>query len=415
MRSIQEVESYVPKKVLPQYKGPTWYNVGDKKYEVAPWNHPASLANTILQWIVHTFFYGVYIVAPMGHGKTTIANTIAHFIHLKDPRFRIVWAGAHEFTHQETFFNSLPKRTPHLIIFDDISGALKQLGEKQIEANFSTLTIVRDIIDPGVKRTPVICIVVGHYSKNLEKEFRAQLGMSIYAALGNEERTNLDSIAEKGSDARRALDHFGDLYGPMFKRHEFTLYMGNGRPMKYITDHPFRAACAISKTDGSIFLFTDKDVCEKCVKKKFRRFVKPEIVLDEVITAYGKYGEQALRDSLFDRGYVTAINRDLAGAKNFVSQRIDPVYDYDPQEMIELIYARKHKKVPVRPYNKNKINNAILTKLEKNSEVREVPVTPLGNIETKETKPENPDIVVTGNGLDGEITEDNENQDDPEE
>src|SRR5690242_3881779 len=118
MLTRQQIQAYQPDKVKTEYKGSTVYTVKGKKYQCPAWNHPASLAIQILNWIQHTIFYGVYIVAPMGHGKTTIAQTLVHFLHLKDPRFRVVWAGAHEFTHQKAFFESLPKKIPHIIVFD---------------------------------------------------------------------------------------------------------------------------------------------------------------------------------------------------------------------------------------------------------------------------------------------------------
>lgn len=363
----------------PGYKGPTNYKVGDKNYEVAPWNHPASLARTILAWVIHTVFYGVYIVAPMGHGKTTIAQTITHFVHLIASKgimvngilvkynFRIVWAGAHEFTHQEQFFNSLPKRVPHIIIFDDTSGALKQLKESDMEKQFSTLTIVRDIIDPGVKQTPVICIVVGHYSKNLEKEFRAQLGMSIYASFGNEELTNLDSIAKKGTDAYLTLNTFADLYGGMFDSHKFTLYLPNGSPRTYITDHPFRACASITKTGGRIILFSKYDVCDACKQKHVTRLVPARIVYERIKEAYKRAGIQALQASLFKQGYTNAVDKNLGGAMNFIDKEIDPVYDYDKKEMLELIWAEKHKPVPTRSYTKRSTNSKIISILDQNA------------------------------------------------
>lgn len=375
----EEILSHNSQKQDSRYKGPTNYKVGEKNYEVAPWNHPASLARTILAWVIHTIFYGVYIVAPMGHGKSTIAQTIAHFVHLIAAKgilvngilvkynFRVVWAGAHEFTHQREFFESLPKRIPHIIIFDDISGALKQLKESEMEKQFSTLTVVRDIIDPGVKQTPVICIVVGHYSKNLEKEFRAQLGMSIYASFGNEELTNLDSIAKKGTDAYLTLNTFADLYGGMFDNHKFTLYLPNGSPRTYITDHPFRACASITKTGGRITLFSKFDVCDVCKKKHVIRLVPSKIVYDMIKEKYGRAGIQALQMAMFQEGYINALDKNLSGAMTFITKDVNPIYSYDKQEMLEFIWSEKHKPVPKRSYTKRAMNNQIISILDKNS------------------------------------------------
>jgi len=363
------------------YRGPTKYRVGEKIFQVPPWNHPAAIANKILAWTVHVIFYGVYIVAPMGHGKTTIAQTLAHFIHTMASKgikigdrvqkydFRVIWASAHEFTHQEAFYNSLPKKTPHIIIFDDISGALKQLREQEMEKQFSTLTRVREIIDPETKRTPVITIVVGHYSKNLEKEFRAQLGMSIYASFGNEERTNLDSIAEKGSDAYRTLKHFGDIYSEQYENHKFCLYLPNGVPLWYTTDEPFRCAAAIRKTGGGMFLFSNHDACDKCKKKFLRRLIEPEIIYNKLFAIYNNAGITEWQHALARRGYPHAIGNVQQAALRFVENELEAIYDYDPEKAIKLIWSKRKRKVPKRTYTHHKKNEEILEEWDRNSQM----------------------------------------------
>src|SRR3972149_3853011 len=90
--------------------------------DIEPWNHPASIANRILNYIQHTYNFGCQFIAPMGHGKTTAM----------------------------------------IIIVDDITGALKQMTDKEIEANFETLTKIRWIIDPATGKTPTIIFVAYH-------------------------------------------------------------------------------------------------------------------------------------------------------------------------------------------------------------------------------------------------------------
>src|SRR5437867_2157441 len=99
--SYKQVMSFQYKRTKDNFDGQTNYSIGNEEHKISPWNHPASLANKILKWVKHTYFFGMMIVGPMGHGKTSIAQCIAHFLHLKDPSFEIRWAGAHEFRHQE--------------------------------------------------------------------------------------------------------------------------------------------------------------------------------------------------------------------------------------------------------------------------------------------------------------------------
>lgn len=389
--SYKQVTDFVYRGRSGNFQGETNYKIDGKDYQVAPWNHPATLAKKILKWVFHTFFFGCMIVAPMGHGKTSIAQALAHFLHTMDPTFAIKWAGAHEFRHQEIFFASLPKQ-PTIVIFDDISSALKELTDKQLEANFNSLTRVRWILDPELGRIPVIVIVIFHYSKNLEKEFRAQMGMTIFAAFGNEEKTNIDSIAPHNSKAYYTLKQFGEVYDKMFDEDKIEIVQANGKMQTLITDQPFRACAAITNTKGNIILYSDKSVCQICVKKKFRKTVPAKMVYDEVFNAHGKHGIMAFRHALFQRGYGLAIHPREATAFEFITQKILSVYSFDPEEMINLIYGEAHKKVPQRTYRKRKQEDDIVNKLEKVAIVTEEPVNviinPKEEIKTKDTSNE---------------------------
>jgi len=240
MSSLEQVNEYVYEIKKRGYAGPTWY-MGE---EVPPWSHPATIANNMLDVIYHTRFGGLMIIGTMGHGKTKLAQTLAHQIHMKASEgfevlvkdsqtrvelrqvikwnFKVVWAGAHEFIHQEEFYKSLPK-VPHIIIYDDISGALKQIGEKQLEANFSTLTQIRWKLDQSGE-IPSVVIVNYHYSKNLEKEFRSVLGMTtIFTEISSEERTNIDTLAPRGSQAHYMLKNFDKVSKPMFTERNYIM------------------------------------------------------------------------------------------------------------------------------------------------------------------------------------------------
>lgn len=391
--SFQQIQQYRYTGPAQKFQGETSYKIGDKSYEIAPWNHPATLANKILKWVFHTYFFGCMIVAPMGHGKTSIAQCIAHFIHTKDPRFEIRWAGSHEFRHQELFFSSLPKK-PQIVIFDDISSALKELTEKELEANFNSLTRVRWILDPDLGRIPVIVIVIFHYSKNLEKEFRAQMGMTIFAAFGNEEKTNLDSIAPRNSRAWYTLKQYSEIYDKVFDEDKIEIIQSNGKIKTWITDQPFRPCAAITNTKGNVILYSDQSVCELCVKKKLRKIVPAKLVYDLIFKAHGKHGIMALKHAMHQRGFGLAINPREATAFDFISQQVLPQYNFDGDEMITHIYSEAHKKVPTRTYRKRKEENKILEELDSKAIVTTEPVksskleTGLEVIDTEESNNE---------------------------
>lgn len=361
MVKLEEIQSYTYKPPQARYLGPTTY----MDQEIPTWSHPATIALGMLNRLYHRRFQGAMIIGTMGDGKTVLATTLAHQIHkhasegikvpIRDPEtgetkdqliqwdFKVVWAGAHEFTHQEEFYQSLPK-FPTIVIYDDISGALKQIGEKQLEANFSTLSEIRWKLDPQTGMIPCIVIVLYHYSKNLEKEFRSVLGMdTIFTEISNEERSNMDSIAPKGTLAHTMMENFDKLSQPMISEHRFHLFLGNGKKLEYLTDQPFRCACAITKNDGKLILFSHRDNCDQCVKRKRRYLTSAETVYNEMMgLGYGAYAKKAMEMALEKRGYEVFHPYFKYSTQHF-ENKIVPRYEFDWKELRQYILSQDHK------------------------------------------------------------------------
>lgn len=353
------------------FRGTTTYTVNGKDYEVAQYNHPTLLANKILAWLEHTYFFALSVIGPPGHGKTSVAQCVIHRLHTVYPDFKVVHAGEYEFTHQKEFYQSLPKY-PHIIFYDDVSGAMGSLSEKEIELQFQALSTVRWILDPAFGKIPVVIILGFHYSKKVEKSIRSQLSMNIFCALGQEERTNLDTIAERGSPAWITLKHYGYLYTKMFEDHEFSLQMPTGK-ITYKTDDPFRVVAAITRTNAYLILYSHKDVCDYCAEKKVQKFVEPDFIYNMIKTAYGRFGLQSLRHALYKRGYKEAIHPVAANASDFLEEKVFSQYETDYKGLIKMIYHEAHQKVPERRYRKRKQEKELSYDLE--DESIEIPIT----------------------------------------
>jgi len=347
------------------YRGTTTY-MGE---EVAAWNHPTSVANIILNWLKHTYMFGVQILAPPGHGKTKLATVIAHHIHELDPNFEVTWAEAYEFTHQEAFFKSLPKK-PQVIIFDDITGALKQMSGKEIEGNFEALTKVRWYLDPVEGKIPVVIITTSHYSKNMEKQIRAQLGMTIFCGFGIEEKSNIDTFADKGGRAYATLDGYGKLYDQMFNEHQFYLKMPSGKKNTYITDKPFRCACMLAYSNAQYILFSDKDCCEKCVKKEYKKYIPPEIIFEKIkgfllTQRSDKAWDEALKFALIKRGFTRILSKDAGAILDFIEQDLLTIYTTDYDKLVDHYWIKhKHKQPPKSVYHRRKRSEETRKELE---------------------------------------------------
>lgn len=362
MPTAQQITDYKYKPPETGYRGPTTY----MDLEVAPWNHPASLANYLLQLVKHTIVQGVQVIAPQGYGKTTLATVIAHHIHLARPDFMIKWAGPYEFTHQEDYFNSLEKHVPHVILFDDITGALNQMTDKQIQSNLSSLVQVRKYLDPETKKTPAIVFTLSHYSLNTEKSVRAQLQTKIFADFGTEERSNIDRLAPKNSPTYNMLINYGEIVQKMYTKDEFSLSLGNGKLIPYKTGDPFRCACAITDYSAQMILFAEKDMCDRCTQRKYQKFVEPEVIFNAIKDAYTEHGIQALRHALVKRGHLMAVSNKTAAAIAYLEDKVLSSFTTDYDRLVQLIYKDGHKKIPKRPYRQHKLEDEVDKVLQRN-------------------------------------------------
>lgn len=342
------------------YAGPTWYKVPgyEEAFEVAPWNHPSSLANYLLKLVKHTIVQGVQVMGPQGYGKSSVSSVVAHHIHVADPRFVVRWAGPYEFTHQEEYFETLEKLVPHVIIFDDVTGALNSMTEKQIQKNFNSLTQIRKFLDPN-KKTPAIFFVCSHYSLNVDKGIRAQMPTRIFVDFGAEERTNILRIADRNHPSYKTMLNYSQLVEQILVNDEFQLKLGNGKKITYKTDNPFRCACVVSNYNANLMLFAEKDVCERCVQKQYQQFIDPEKLYQIVKSAYGEIGVQALRHSMVKRGHLGAVSSKTAAAIAFLEESIFPLYTTNFDQMTKFIYKSEHRKTPKHVYRKRKLEEEL--------------------------------------------------------
>ncbi len=371
-RTLLETQSFKYKPEGHGYLGPTKYFGLD----IAPWNHPKALVNEMLGNVIEWQIVGMQLNAPMGKGKSQFATAIAHNIHTVDPRFTVRWAGAAEFMRMEKFLESLPKYVPVVIIFDDITSALKQMDDKELHMNFNALTRVRHIIDPEKSETPVIIFTTGHYSKNVEKEFRNVMEYNGFVAWTNEEHTNMDGIAPKNTQARYELKKFIRLYTKIASApagmKKFALRLGNKKKIEYEYSHPFRPCCVIFGTEAKIILYSKDDQCQKCAKGKVRRFAPAKEIYDRIIKAHGASGLKALRLSLWRSGYFNTLPKRTAIASRFIEERLFSEVTTDLNELHKLCFTENHKAAPKTLYRSRKRENELMNEIFDVSEEIEI-------------------------------------------
>ena len=344
----------------------THYKVDGVDHHVPIWSHPGMIANYVLNVIQHTKYFGIQVVAPPGSGKTTVAKVISHHLHTKDESFDVRLEDekeTHAFEFLDDYIRTIPKK-PTIVIFDDLSGVFGRMKDEDIDKNFETLTRVRWILDPATGQIPFIPILTYHYSKVVEKKFRSQNGMTIMCSFGNEEKTNIDTIAPKGTIGRKAIYNFERIYQTMFPHHNFTIFDNRGGKWPFKTDEPFRAACMIAGNIGSIIVTSKTDVCEKCDVKSHKKKVPESEIVNEIRTGYGMYGIQQLRQAIADRGFQQAINPQAFFARRFIENKIFPKYQIDFEKLYQAVYKEMKTGAPKKANRKRKMESEILNKLD---------------------------------------------------
>lgn len=361
------------------------------EYAISPWNHPSTIALDLLREVKHYQFSGMSFTGAMGQGKTSFATVLAHHIHKKDPTFNIIWADDSDFSHIKRFVTEIPK-TPSIIIFDDVTSSLKELGATEMAMNFKHLTQIRHIFNEGgMGGVPVICFIVFHYSLDLEKRYRNIVRNNAYMGFSNTERSNIDVIAPKDSQARMEILKFSKIYHDMnASRESFTLRTGGVR-QDLVLDQPFRPCCIVRETEAHIILFAKDDVCNVCSKKKTREFLPAQEVFNKVKKAYGNSGIQALKLELWKRGFKKAITPAAASAADLIENGIFGKYSVDCDELVKCIYTEMHKHVPNRIYHRRKIENELNEEFHKMAyKVQVEPDQPISLNKSEEVEEDGP-------------------------
>jgi len=336
-------------------------------HTISPWNHPTTIANDLLREVKHYQFSGMSFTGAMGQGKSTFATVIAHHIHNQRSDFNIIWADDNDFAHIKRFVSEIPK-VPSIVIFDDVTSSLKELGATAMATNFKYLTQIRHIFNEGgMGGVPVICFIIFHYSLDLEKRYRNIVRNNAYMGFSNTERSNIDVIAPKDSQARMEILKFSRIYHDMNASSEtFSLRTGNTK-QDFLLDEPFRPCCVVRETEAHVILFSKHDICNTCAKKKTLDYLPAEEIFAKIKKAYDNSGIQALKLALWRRGYTNVIPAHAAVASDFIEDSIFGKYTTDCDKLVECIYKEMHKHVPTRLYHKRKQEDELREELKLSS------------------------------------------------
>lgn len=255
---------------------PIPYQVGTFKAVIMLKNTPARLAHDIYVHSQATKFTPVMVMAMAGFGKTTFNRNILHELHDIDPNYTIYYFKNTDILRLDQILESLPKRKPCIIVFDDVSYVLENLPKKIRLRILDRLTRIREVIDPEYKETPCIMFMDYHYSYALPKTFR-QSNFKIYISVTDEERENM--LKQMGYWNKDGIMSYIKIFTAMMRYGRFYLKnpheeFNGGRPFVYYRDRPFRACLVSNYGELHITLFHKIYGCEKCSLKS--KFDKPD-------------------------------------------------------------------------------------------------------------------------------------------
>ena len=301
-------------------------------------NTPTDFINGVMAGNEATGFSSILEIGFPGTGKTTLAEMVAHHIHMKQPEFTVLWAGANQLRDIEKFLNGLPK-TPHIVIFDDASNALKSIDKKKAAKVFEILTQGRHIT-----QSKLIIITIIHYTNAMEKAVRAQNIFYLYTSTSMAEDTNIKALIEHDKHANKNYARFKKAFISLFKHKKFELKVGRGNWKTFERDKPFRVGYSIDVEAGKVFVFTKMN-CAKCAQTRSIKKIHPTQIVKRMQQYEKRAGVQALAIQCALRGRFDVFPRPLRAALEFLNRMFEE-YDTDFDELTDETVKARHKAHP---------------------------------------------------------------------
>lgn len=308
-----------------KYEGSTKF-LGE---DVGQEHTPTDFVNGIINANEATDFSNILVTGTMGTGKSTVCEMLAHLIHVKRPEYNVRWAGANELRRLTPFLNGLPK-TPHIVIFDDVSKALESLEAGERAKVFETLTKGRHITN---SKLIIFCII--HYTKALDKSMRAQNMFHIFTSTSMEENKNIEDMLGDNYYAKQSLKKFSKAFISWYKYKTFELRIGKGQFKKFVRDKPFRPVFAVDAERGKIMLAARMN-CAICSQKKIQKKIAPEEIVKRMQRYEKRAGIQGLALVLNSMGYSEILPNNVKRVVNFLTKLFQE-YSTDYDKLVEQV------------------------------------------------------------------------------
>lgn len=337
-----------------------------KQYKIIA-NHTPSLA---IEWILNhnkqNGFTAIILVGDSGTGKTTLAKYFVHQLHMKKNSVVISWFAKKEFKNLENIINGLTKGVDHIIVCDDISFILEEMGKEDLNSLMQTLTYIRHIVKGNV-----IVIMNIHYSKALSKFFRSISKFRYMTSISNEEIGGYEDVL--GTWAKWKLRDFARMNDANVKkgwcRFEISAYEQKFVYYKY--REPFGISLA-NEVNTLRFMIYPKESCNICDPEFLTRSsLESQAIIDEFTR---KYGRDRVRSVTNYFNYAVNGIESLDSAnkslwKAWAELKRNYKIDFEVvQDIINNQLSHKRKRV----YNKKKFQEEVVKDVVQVAEIKDV-------------------------------------------
>ena len=346
------------------YRGEIMYR-GQK---IAQWHNPRILMDDIRAENQTKQFTSILLVGTPGTGKTTLATFLAHEIHTHEDNFIVRHMGRKELLNLEKVIKALPHNKHLILIFDDVSNALKAATGEQKAMITQTITEARhpSFMQSADRRVVIISNV--HYSNAHEKMLRGQGSWRIYTDMGTEEAEIFNHSTRNKHKSR--VSAFMNATLSAFRRKEFTLSITANRKETYVTggvkqDNPksakygetgiFRIVMVFDNVRPRFFLIPN-DSCRLCddSNRSAKQEIKPEEISTLMTAYYGNYGSVGLKLAMLEQGQHNQYRRNAVYAKYMATQLLED-YRIDLDKLTA--YMRKKAEIKTKLVSRPKIHS----------------------------------------------------------
>lgn len=339
------------------YQGPIDY-MGTK---ISYWHYPLWFIDDIIGENETKQFTSILIIGSPGTGKTTLANFIAHNIHMKQD-YIVVHLRREELLRFDTLIDDLPNRNV-ILIFDDVSLVFKHIKDPSKRTRI--LTTLTEARHPKFENSDRRVIVIAniHYVNAIEKMWRSQGGWKFYTDLSNEEIQNFNYMTK--SKFKKKVQNFANITTEQFRKKHFTVSFVGSKTKTFDINKPFRFVMCYDNSALRFFL-VPAESCNYCSKDK-NKLAKVKATPQEIIKLAEKYykkdGRAGLKLALLLAGFTAQYRNNTIYAFN-MAREILQSFDIDLEALALVLREQAQIKDP-RLYTIRSKRTNFLEDLEK--------------------------------------------------